>query len=303
MSFAQHQTFHIRDGWLRKGLSEVALNPAIFTDPQAYLRFGLGKNMVEALRFWMRATGLTHEISSGGRRTQELTFFGKLIAQHDPYLEDDASLWFIHYSLLKQREEATAWYWFFNHYARFSFAREGFVSELALWQAIESVGGKEISKSSLQRDFDCFIKTYLPRQGSESPEDNLECPLVHLRLLSVETVGSQKEYHLNRPDPRDIPPLTLLYVIKSWQEEFQPGALQVSLRDLLAGKCSPGRTFLLGMRLVEAIRRASEASPAEFSLRLTRTAGLDVLTLPAVESQEILAAHYQQANAVVSVSY
>ena len=304
MSFAQHQTFHIRDGWLRKGLSEVELNPAIFTDAQAYLRFGLGKNMVEALRFWMRATGLTREVSNaGGRRTQELTPFGRLIAQHDPYLEDDTSLWLIHYHLLKQKEEATTWYWFFNHYARFSFEREGFVKELSLWQAMQNLGGKEISKSSLQKDFDCFIKTYLPRQGAESPEDNLECPLVHLRLLSVETVGGQKQYHLNRPDPRDIPPLALLYVIKSWQEEYQPGALQVSLRDLLSGACSPGRTFLLGMRLAEAIRRANEAAPDEFSLRLTRTAGLDVLTLPAVSCEEILNAHYYNTNAVLFTNH
>lgn len=301
MSFAQHQTFHIRDGWLRKGLNEVEKNPAIFTDPNAYLRFGLGKNMVEALRFWMRATGLTKEIASTGRRIQMITEFGEIVGQHDPYLEDDGSLWLIHYHLLKQPEEATAWYWFFNHYTRFSFERAGFVNELSLWQAMQNGGGKEISKSSLQRDFDCFVKTYLPRQGSESPEDNLECPLVHLRLLSFEHVGGQKQYHLNRPDHRAIPPLVLLYVIKNWQEEHQPGALQVSLRDLLAGACSPGRTFLLGMRLAEAIRRASEAAPTEFSLRLTRTAGLDVLTLPSAASVEILKAHY--ASAVLSASY
>jgi hypothetical protein len=301
MRFAQHQTFHIRDGWLRKGLAEVKKNPAIFTDPNAYLCFGLGKNMVEALRFWMRATGLTKEVANAGKRIQEITDFGKLIEEYDPYLEDDGSLWLIHYQLLKQPDEATAWYWFFNHYARLSFDREGFVKELSLWQAMQNVNGKEISKTSLLRDFDCFAKTYLPRQQSESPEDNLECPLVHLRLLSFENIGGQKQYHLNRPDPRAVPPLILLYVIKNWQEEHQPGALQVSLRDLLSSPCSPGRTFLLGMRLTEAIRAASEQVPSQFSLRLTRTSGLDVLTLPSISSLDLLKTHY--TSAALSTSY
>ncbi len=145
MSFAQHQTFHMRDGWLRKGLNEIHTNPAIFTDPNAYLQFGLGKNMVEALRFWMRATGLTEEVSNGSRRIQKITAFGEIVRQHDPYFEDDGSLWLIHYHLIKQSTEATAWYWFFNHYARLSFDRDGFVNELALWNVMQNGSGKEIS--------------------------------------------------------------------------------------------------------------------------------------------------------------
>lgn len=287
MGFAQHQSFHIRDGWLRKGMIEIAQNEAIFTDSNAYLKFGLGKNMVEALRFWMPATGLSKEETrlSDRKHVQKLTPFGQAVLQNDPYLEDDGTLWLVHYHLLKNPQGATSWYWFFNHFARLDFDREQFVKELSLWNALR--GAKDIVKSSLEKDFECLVKTYQPRELNASPEDTIECPLVHLKLMSLEVIQGCRRYHLNRPEPRTIPPLVLLYVLKKWQEEYREGALQVSLREILSSPCSPGRTFLLGMRLAEAIRRANEAVP-NFAFRFTRTAGLDVLTVPNVQSDEIL---------------
>jgi hypothetical protein len=291
MGFAQHQSFHIREGWLRKGMSEVYQDEAIFTDPEAYIRFGLGKNMVEALRFWMTATGLTAEVIRQDRkRIQQLTTFGRLVLANDPYLEDDGSLWLIHYHLLKKPEGATTWYWFFNHFARLTFERDHCINELTLWNAMQ--GTKDIAKSSLEKDIDCLIRTYLPREQATSPEDTLECPLVHLKLFSLEISDNHKRYNLNRPAPRSIPPLVLLYVLKNWQEEKDPNALQVSLRDTLSSRSSPGRTFLLGMRLAEAFRWAGELYP-DLGLYLTRTAGLDLITLPQASSAEILNRHFQ----------
>ncbi|HEX2910809.1 MAG TPA: DUF4007 family protein [Chloroflexia bacterium] len=290
MGFAQHQTFHIRDGWLLKGLKQVKENPAIFTEPDAYLKFGLGKNMVEALRFWMRATGLTTEKSrKDGRRIQEPTLFGELVLNYDPYLETDTALWLIHHQLIKQQEEATTWYWFFNIYNHIAFDKEHFVSELSLWTNTLNLRNKEITKGSFERDFDCLLRTYLPRERSISPEDSFESPLVHLNLMSLDNTNGAKRYVLNRPEPRSIPPLVLLYVTKKWQEENQPDAIQVSLRDLLTAPASPGRSFLLGLRLVEALRRASDIDEAkDFAFKVTRTAGLDVLSLPKVSAEEIL---------------
>lgn len=290
MSYALHQSFHIRDGWLRKGIVEVENNPAVFSELEAPLTLGLGKNMVEALRFWLPATGLSKINKVKGRSLQELTYFGKLVLTHDPYLEDDGTLWLIHYNLIKNSDTATTWYWFFNHFGRLSFNRTQFIEELEQWNVMQ--GGKETARSSFEKDFDCFIRTYLLRDNLSSPEDTQESPLVHLRLLSAVTLGNNtKQYNLNRPDPRIIPPGILFYVIKKWQEEHQPDAVQVSLRDLLVGQASPGRTFLLGMRLAEAIRWAIETKP-EAGMRFTHTAGLDVLTLSQLNSEELLNRHY-----------
>jgi hypothetical protein len=117
--------------------------------------------------------------------------------------------------------------------------------------------------------------------------------------MSFEVTEGHKRYHLNRPEPRSIPPLVLLYVLKGWQEEHKEGALQVSLREILANPCAPGRTFLLGMRLAEAIRRANEFAP-KFAFRFTRTAGLDVLTVPEVSSEDILEYHFTASLATLA---
>jgi len=297
MGFAQHQSFHIRDGWLRKGMVEVRLNEAIFTDSnQAAFQLGLGKNMAEALRFWMWATGLTDEQPrpTDRKRVQNLTPFGQLVLDHDPYLEEDGTLWLIHYNLISNEEGATAWYWFFNHFARLSFSAAEFVRELELWNIAR--GAKDIALSSFEKDFDCLVRTYCAREVDTTPEDTLESPLVQLGLL---TVGGQdkdeKRYILLRPEPARVPSLVALYVMKRWQEKNNPNSMQVSFRDMLSTPCSPGRTFLLGMRLAEAIRRIEEEEP-DLRVQFTRTSGLDVLTLPRDSSTDILRMYYARVG-------
>ena len=72
MPFARHETFHIREGWLFKGMDAVRHDSTIFLSSDASERLGLGKNMVRALRFWMTATGLAEEYRAGRRTRQRL---------------------------------------------------------------------------------------------------------------------------------------------------------------------------------------------------------------------------------------
>ena len=50
--FGLHQTFPPRFGWLKKAYDGVQENPAIFSDQDATVELGVGKNMVEAIAFW-----------------------------------------------------------------------------------------------------------------------------------------------------------------------------------------------------------------------------------------------------------
>ena len=86
MYFAKHETFHIRDGWLTKGLRTLQQDQRIFFDPEAPEKLGMGKNMVRSLRFWMQATGLTEEVRSDALTVQKPTLLGQLIHDNDPYL-------------------------------------------------------------------------------------------------------------------------------------------------------------------------------------------------------------------------
>ena len=57
-SFSGHETFPLRHGWLEKAYDAVyssEKNP--FTEDLAIADFGVGKNMVNAIKHWAIATG------------------------------------------------------------------------------------------------------------------------------------------------------------------------------------------------------------------------------------------------------
>src|SRR5688572_19515103 len=112
LTFAKHETFYIRDGWLYKGIQAIQADPLIFAKEDAPQILGLGKNMVRSLRYWMVATQLVEEKLTKYGKEQRLTQFGQLVAQYDKYQEFDNTLWLIHYHLATNYQDATAWYWF-----------------------------------------------------------------------------------------------------------------------------------------------------------------------------------------------
>ena len=65
--------------------------------------------MVKSLRYWMKVLGLTN--ASG----TELSDMGELVAKYDPYLEKPFTLWIMHSHIVKNVEDATTWYMYFNH--------------------------------------------------------------------------------------------------------------------------------------------------------------------------------------------
>lgn len=56
--FSGHQTFVARNGWLEKGVNLILNNPHGFLDNDAVVRLGVGKNMVESIKYWCQQTGL-----------------------------------------------------------------------------------------------------------------------------------------------------------------------------------------------------------------------------------------------------
>jgi hypothetical protein len=50
----------------------------------------------------------------------------------DPYLEDPATLWLLHWQIASNRARATTWFWTFSHFHEPEFTREALTS--ALWQ-------------------------------------------------------------------------------------------------------------------------------------------------------------------------
>ena len=292
MPYAKHETFHIREGWLFKGMDAVRRDPRVFMGRDASERLGLGKNMVRALRFWMTATGLTEEYQENQLTVQQLTNpFGQLVWEHDRYLEEQGTLWLIHYHLVRGQDGATAWYWFFNYFSQPVFDQASFVSTLQSW--VIGTEGKAISENSLKRDFDCLVRTYLPDRKARSPEDLMECPLAQLGLLAEANSGRARRYHLLRPDPARIDPLVLVYVLLQWQEDNKSDSQQVGLAQVLREPANAGRVFNLGTAgLSDGLTCLSDEYP-DLTVCLTRTAGLDELTLPVATAEEVLIRYYE----------
>ena len=115
MKFRAHDTFYIRKGWLSKGMKYINEKPDVFVSKEENPMdvFGIGANMVKALRYWMQAVGLTEE-PNNGRRTQTFTPFGRSVFENDRYIEEMGTLQLLHYKLVTNQENATAWYFFFN---------------------------------------------------------------------------------------------------------------------------------------------------------------------------------------------
>lgn len=308
MYFAKHETFHIRDGWLYKGLKALTEDELIFLAEDAPERLGLGKNMVRALRFWMQATGLAHEEFSSGRKAQFLTPIGSLVLEYDPYLEHEGTIWLLHHHLISSYELATTWYWFFNHYVPVTFVYQDFSERLQQWINIQRVTDtKSVAESSLRKDFDCLLRTYLPRPKGKLPEDVMESPFSALSLLTTliekdeDTQRHIRIYRFETGAPRIIPPLVFLYVLLKSQERERPSARQVGLSDALREPMNVGRTFNIGMIALEDLLTELEDAFPDLSVRLTRTAGLDQLTLPHILADDVLEMFYKEQRAIEEV--
>ena len=64
--FAGHETFPLRYGWLKKAFDAVQKtegnqNKFVFGE-EAIAQFGVGKNMVSAMRYWALATSIIREM-------------------------------------------------------------------------------------------------------------------------------------------------------------------------------------------------------------------------------------------------
>ena len=255
-AFSGHQTFVFRYPWLKKGVDALAKDAAVFRAPDAIVRLGVGKNMVDSIRHWTLATGVVEEGDADGGRIKPLRvsdFGTRLLSSDgfDPYLEDDASLWVIHYHLVTNAARATTWYAAFNLLQTGEFTRESLAEGIKRFA--EAAGGRAPSDASLEADVSCFVRTYLPgRRGATStPEETLDCPLAALGLLSAvagRTSDGKKRTPLyrfqNKPKPT-LPPAVFAYALADFWAKKHNAQETLSLREIVHGEASPGRVFRL----------------------------------------------------------
>lgn len=249
LQFSGHETFPLRYGWLKKVYDAVLKcelknknTHKVFSADDAIAVFGVGKNMVSAMRHWSVASGIIDPIARAG--PFQTTSLGRSLLDDsgwDPWLENPGTLWLLHWQFASTPERTSTWYWVFNHYPQALFDRDLIINQLK--QVCSVQGMKRVATTTLKRDVDCFIHTYSVRSSAGSLEDSLECPLTELALFAP--VNQRAEYQLTRSHRPTLTPSVFTYATGQFWQRAHPTTRTMSFETLMHEPGSPGRVFQL----------------------------------------------------------
>ena len=239
-------------------------------DDDSIARFGVGKNMVASIRHWATALGIIQDPKDAIIRPTELgvLLFGK--NGLDPYLEHPSSLWLMHWQLCS-RPEKTTFYWVFNNFCHEMFEREQLSNGLE--KLAKEREWTHVAPSTIKRDVDCFILTYVAKNLSSKTvyEDILESPLAEIGL--IKPIGRRQGFRLVRGSKPSLGRGVFLYALSRFWDYFAPNANTLSFESIAYEPGSPGRVFLLNEN--ELADRLTEATDyTDGALKWSETAGL-----------------------------
>lgn len=267
-AFARHETFPLRFGWLRKAYTQAVADPGVFSRPTATVDLGVGKNMVNAIRYWAQAYKILEEAPNPARpRVPRLvpTNFGQdlLDDEHgwDPWLENPASLWLLHWQLLTPPSLAPAWWAAFHLFAPEQFDEQQLVDHLL--ELTAAAGWGNIVEASVRKDVDCLLRTFaLRRTGRQTMDDLLDCPARELGLLEL-AAGETKAWRFVTGAKPALPPVIVAFACLDYVARSGPGETSsVSISRLTSDPGSPGRAFrLTESALFAALTEAAAAHP------------------------------------------
>jgi len=185
-SFSGHETFPLRTIWLKKAVDAIRKDSTIFQSDSAIAEFGVGKNMVRSIRHWSLTSGILEpDNECGERNALRISDLGEYLfgeAGVDPYCEDSATLWLLHWLLCRSPYHASLWHYIFGHWRGGGIDLRNLQHPLDKW--LFENGASTPSYSTLNRDFKCLVNTYINRRKKNSHlEKIVDFPLSSLGLL------------------------------------------------------------------------------------------------------------------------
>ena len=247
--FSGHQTFAFRHGWLEKGVRGMLVQPDLFLREDALVLLGVGKNMVESIRHWCVVTQFIGEDSENKKdrgSALRVTTIGRLLLNEDgwdPFLEDDASLWLIHWLLVSNPVIITTWQIAFSLFHRPDFTKRELINHVA---GFAEKQGVDVNQSSLSRDIDCFIRTYTPTRTTAKQtivEETFDCPLQELNLIQSSPDGELHRFSVGAKPT--LPSAVFGYALAQYFDAARAGRNTMSVQECLYGPGSPGQAFKL----------------------------------------------------------
>ena len=291
VAFGRHQTFAIRYGWLSKGFLALKGNPAILKSDEAIAELGVGKNMVESIGYWLRAFQLVNAESPEPTKLGNMLFSPD--SGLDPYLEDEATIWLLHWLLVSNPQLATSWYWFFNCYHKPEFTNQELHTALHDFVSDRVMDRKRPSMNTLKNDAILIPRMYTQsRLNKKMPiEEALDSPLALLRLI---TQMPGERGFLSKPAPRPGLPIGILgFAITQLFDAKQVDVMPIE--DLMYSRDdfpAPGAVFrMTETDLVAKIEQLVDYLPGVH--QVNETAGMhQVYQLQKVDPVAYLEQHY-----------
>jgi hypothetical protein len=291
VSFGRHETFALRFGWITKGFKALGQDKGIFESDNATVTLGVGKNMVHAIRYWLIAS----QVIDADGQSLVMTQQGKLIFDikvgHDPFLEDDATIWLLHWLIASNSKEATAFFWFFNRFHKPEFTQAELID--ALRDFVRENTNAKTSDNTLKSDITLLLRMYQSTIDFKSTpiEEGLDSPLSLLGLVN-DLEGSK--YHESKLGNRwNLPVAPFSYAVLEVFESTKLSSLPIE--QLMIGDgiyAAPGTVFRLNEEgLIAKMEEMISWLPGYFELR--ESAGIHQLyKLKEIAPMDVLDKYY-----------
>jgi hypothetical protein len=263
--FGRHETFTPRYGWLKKGYDAIVKDGHIFSAQDAIEKLGVGKNMVNSIKYWCNAFKLIKPHTDDKSLMVPTEFGDRLLSSNgwDSYLEDPASLWLLHWQLFTPMLSALTWNFAFNKCNLWSFSIKQ-LNVIMINFAQQYPKFASVSENTFEKDASCIIRMYADAHNENDNE--IDCPFTQLGLIYRSGDGSDVSF--NSSYKQSLPPLIYAAACFSYLQHYSSGKQQsISLHRLTYDFNSPGIAF----KIPESVAGAYLANAAQklsgFSLR------------------------------------
>ncbi len=223
--------------WLKKGYDFVRANNK-YTDPDSVVKLGVGKNMVQAIKYWMKAFGLMDN--------DTLVPLAHYIFDDDdgkdPYAEDPNTLWILHF-LLVNSSIASIYQLVFLDFQREKREFDKEQLQLFIRRKCNVPEQKNVyNENTVKKDINVFLHNYIAPDHVNSL-DEFSGLLVSLGLIRQ----NGKLYSFAETKTEQISSLIILFALA-----FVAGGDKTlsfdKLQELSLTFCIPLPTFLLILR-------------------------------------------------------
>ena len=211
-----------------------------FNKDYGIVRFGVGKNMVAAIRHWAQIFRVIEQVGESG--SYRVSPLGHLIFDDvtglDPYMESISTIWLLHWFVANDFERTTTWFYAFNHLNAQTFDRDSLTESLGL--LCKRLERSRSSTATLKRDVECFVRSYVAKAGPI--DDQIETVLGELGLIKE---ASSSTFEFRRGAKPTLHDGIFLFALEEFWQNWAPKQSTLSVDAIVYEPGSPGKVFKL----------------------------------------------------------